>query len=133
MCRFIQSFRSTIYTDCRTKRIHITDLMSHDHNLIFSHNDLLQSMGLNTRFNTRPFLNLFCLTAIIRNLITGLYDSLITAASQSKVNRILGPRIRLSIGNSIHSHTDAQCNRHFITNVDLTHLIQNGKPAGLNG
>ena len=133
MGRFVQRFRCPIHSNGRTKGIHVANLMSHDDNLIFSEDNLFQSMGLHTGFHTGSLFHLLRLTAIVGDFISGFNNRLITAAAKSQINGILRPCIGLSIGNSIHPHTDTQCDRHFITYVNLPNFIQNGKTAGLDG
>ena len=89
-------------------------------------------MGLNPGFNTGSLFHLFCLTAVIRNLIPRFDNRLVTAPAQRQIDSILSPCIGLSIGNRIHANADTHGHGHFISNVNLPDFIQNGKTAGLN-
>jgi len=89
-------------------------------------------MGLHTGLDTGSLLDLFRLSTIVRNLVSGFDNGLIAAPSKGQINGILGPSKGLAVGNGIHSHTDAHGHRHFITDVDLPDFIQNRKAAGLN-
>ena len=113
----------TINTDCRSKRIYIPDLMSHDNDFVLRGNKLPQSLCLDSRLHTRILCHLFALSAKIRNIVRILYNRLVTSSCKCKIDCHPGIVVTLCISVGTHPKTDTECRRHLISNANALDLL----------
>lgn len=85
----IQRLGYAVNTDCRTKAVHIPDLVPHNQNPVLAGNDFPEGMSLNTGLNTGVLLHLLALSAIIADLLRRLDHTLVAAAAQARSIAVL--------------------------------------------
>ena len=124
----IQRFRCTINTNAGADRIHIRDLMTHNHDFVLAHHKLSEGMGFYTGFYTGALAHLLGFTAEISHLVTVFDHYLITAPAQSQINGNTGILIILGIAGGINpdANTDGHC--HIISDIDRLYILQDIKP-----
>ena len=127
MCLFLQTYCSTVNTHTCTKRIRISNLMTHNNNFVSGHNKLSKCLSLNTRLHSCILRCLLLLTTKISYSVTILNNCLISASGKCKIDchtRILvAQRIRCRI----QSQTNTQCCWSWITDINLFYLFQKRK------
>ena len=124
LCLFAQLTGRTVNTDSSTKRINVCYLMSHDKEFVTGDHNFAQRQCFHSGLYTGRFVYLTVASAKIRYFISGLYDHLISAASQCQVNGHTGILVilRIIISHITDSHTESD--RHLISNLDTFDILQ---------
>ena len=92
--------------------------MSHDKELIPADHDLTQRQRLYTRFDTGSLIHLTVISAKIRNLVSGLYNDLISTTAKSQIDGHTGMFIVFRVIISHISDTHTEGDRHLISDFD---------------
>ena len=124
----IQGFGRPVNTDAGTDRIHIRDLMPHNHNLIFAHHKLSESMGFYTGFYTGTLAHLLGLPAKVGHLVTVFDHYLVAAPAKSQVNGNTGILIILGIAWGIDTDTNTDGHCHIVTDINRLYILQDIEP-----
>ena len=105
------------------KAVHIRDTVSHNEYIFLAGNNFTESLRLHAGLDTGILLYLLALTTVINNILRCLYNCLISASSKRQINRIARELIILRIGQTIQTDTDADGNRHFISDINGLHIL----------
>ena len=121
----IQGFCCPVDTDTCTDRVHIGNLVSHDHHFILGNHKFFQGMCLHTCLHTGILAHLLGFPAKICHALFVLDHHLVTAAAKGKVNGDSGVLIILGIAGRIDTDTDTDGHCHVVSDVDGFYVFQN--------
>ena len=97
--------------------------MSHNEYIFLAGNNFTESLRLHTSLDTGILLYLLALASIVNDILRCLHNRLVSAPPKCEINRIARKLIILRIGQTIQTDTDADGNRHFISDINGLHIL----------
>ena len=129
---FIKRSGYPVDPDGRAEGVDIANFVTHNQQFVFCIHQFPHCMRFDAGFNTGRLLKLLGFSAVIADSRSVLDYSLIAAPAQSHVNGGSGIFVVRYIAGSVHTHTDAERNRHLVPDINSLNIFQKRKTVLLN-